>query len=93
MALFTSPDRQFGANGHAPNQVNQPYVPGQTPNWADAPPDADYRSHVSIEMAVVRPADAPAAARPSEPESSGLFRTPPTDAFLRANRYDPSRRK
>ena len=73
---FTSPDRQFGLNGSAINQVNQPFVPGETPTYAPVPPDAEYRSHIAIETAVVRPADAPAAARPSEGESGQLERTP-----------------
>ena len=91
--LFTSPDRQFGANGNAPNQINQPFVPGDTPTWADVPPDSDYRSHVRIERVVTRTADAPPASRPSEGRSGQLIRTPPLPRGGGGNGYDPSRRK
>src|SRR5438094_6243034 len=93
--LFTSPDRQLGANGNAAMVSEEPRcADGRLDFSAPVPPESDgLRSHVAIERAVMRTADAPAASRPSEPKSSGLFRTPPTDAFRRANGYDPSRRR
>jgi len=78
---FTSPDRQFGINAALvpPDEPQQtggpiPYDPGDVS--APVPPDAEYRSHIAIATAVIRPADAPAAARPGEPEAGQLERTP-----------------
>jgi len=81
MKPFTSPDRQFGANG-ALVPVDEKIITGgpdpRDPSdiSAPVPPDADYRSHVSIERAIMTTVSAPAAAPPSEPEAGQLERTP-----------------